>query len=56
MKEIWKAILKFILGETNLDEKISEKAQKVNDKIKSIDEMDDDQPVKKGKKKSLTKF
>jgi|APGre2960657404_1045060.scaffolds.fasta_scaffold11025_5 hypothetical protein len=51
MKEIWNAILKFILGKTNLDEKISEKAQKVNEQIQKVGEMDDDLPIKKGKKK-----
>ena len=50
MKEIWKAILKFLLGKTNLDEKLSEQAQKVNDKIKSVDEIDESTPVKKPKK------
>jgi hypothetical protein len=50
MKEILNAILKFLLGKTKLDEKVSEQAQKVNDKIKSIDEMDEPKPVKKTKK------
>jgi len=50
MKDIWKAILKYLLGKTDIDEKLSQKAQSVNDKLKSIDEMDEPKPAKKPKK------
>ena len=49
MKDIWKAILRFILGETNLDEKISEKANTIHDKIQSINDIDAKSTKKGGK-------
>ena len=40
MKEIWNAILKFLLSKTTLDEEIAEKVEKINEKVKSVDEID----------------
>jgi hypothetical protein len=49
MKEIWNAILKFLLSKTTLDEKI---AAKVNE-IDAVDEPKVEEPVKKTTKRKI---
>jgi hypothetical protein len=38
--KVWHAVLKFILSKTTLDEKIAEKVNDLNEKVKSIDDID----------------
>ena len=51
MKEIWTAILKFLLSKTTLDEEL---AAKVNE-IDAVDEPKVEKPVKKTTKKTTKK-
>ena len=38
---LWKAIIKLILSKTTLDEKLAEKVDTLNEKVKSIDAIDE---------------
>ena len=38
---LWKAIIKLILSKTDLDEKLAEKVDTLNEKVKSIDAIDE---------------
>ena len=38
--KLWKAIIKLALSKTTLDEKVAEKVNDLNEKIKSVDEID----------------
>ena len=40
LSKLWKAIIKHLLSKTTLDEKVAEKVESVNEKVKSIDEID----------------
>ena len=40
LSKLWKAIIKLALSKTTLDEKIAEKVNDLNEKIKSVDEID----------------
>jgi hypothetical protein len=51
MKEIWNAILKFLLSKTTLDEELAEKVSEIN----KIDEPEVEKPTKKTTKKKTTK-
>lgn len=46
MKEIWQAILKFLLSKTKLDEKLADKLEDLKEKIDTIDKIDGDTEVK----------
>ena len=48
MKEIWNAILKFLLSKTTLDEKIAAKVKEID----AVDEPKVEEPVKKITKKT----
>ena len=37
---LWKAIIKLVLSKTSLDEKLAKKVNNLNEKVKSIDEID----------------
>jgi len=40
LSKLWKAIIKLALSKTTLDEKVAEKVNNLNEKVKSIDEID----------------
>ena len=40
LNKLWKAIIKLALSKTTLDEKVAEKVENVNKKVKSIDKID----------------
>ena len=40
LSKLWKAILKLTLSKTTLDEKVAEKVNDLNEKVKSVDEID----------------
>ena len=40
LNKLWKAIVKHLLSKTTLDEKVAEKVESVNKKVKSIDDID----------------
>jgi len=40
LSKLWKAIIKLALSKTTLDEKVAEKVNDLNEKVKSIDEID----------------
>ena len=40
LSKLWKAIIKLALSKTTLDEKIAETVNDLNEKIKSVDEID----------------
>jgi hypothetical protein len=46
MKEIWQAILKFLLSKTKLDEKLADKLDDLKEKVDTIDKIDGDTEVK----------
>jgi len=41
LKDLWKAIIALLLSKTTLDEKLAEKVDNLNEKVKSIDEIDE---------------
>ena len=47
--KLWKAIIKLALSKTTLDEKVAEKVNDLNEKIKSVDEIDNEEEVKEEK-------
>jgi hypothetical protein len=46
MKEIWQAILKFILGKTKIDEIVADKLEDLKEKVETINKIDGDTEVK----------
>jgi len=40
MKEIWNAILKFLLSKTTLDEELAAKVDNIKEKVDKVDEID----------------
>ncbi len=40
LNKLWKAIIKLALSKTTLDEKVAEKVNDLNEKVKSVDEID----------------
>lgn len=40
LSKLWKAIIKLALSKTTLDEKVAEKVSDLNEKVKSVDEID----------------
>jgi hypothetical protein len=49
LSKLWKAIIKLALSKTALDEKIAEKVNDLNEKVKSMDEIDNKEEVKEEK-------
>lgn len=46
MKEIWKAILKFLLSKTKLDETLADELGHLKEKVDAIDKIDGDTEAK----------
>ena len=50
LSKLWKAIIKLALSKTTLDEKVAEKVNDLNEKVKSVDEIDNKEEEVKEKK------
>jgi hypothetical protein len=42
LKNLWKAFIKLVLSKTSIDEKITDKVEKLHDDMESIDKIDND--------------
>lgn len=40
LKKLWDVIIKLLLSKTSIDEEIAEKVNSLNEKVKSVDEID----------------
>lgn len=45
LKDLWRAIVKLLLSKTTLDEKLAKKVDNLNEKVKSIDKIDEEKEM-----------